>query len=235
MTEQMTGAQALVRALEHVGVDTCSGSRAARSCPPTTRSTTRPRSGTCWSGTSRAPGTPPRATPQATGQGRRLHRHLAGRARPTWSPPIADAHMDSVPHGRDHRPGGRAADRHRRLPGGRHLAASRCRSPSTTSWSPTRPTSRRRSREAFHIASTGPSRPGAGRHHQGRAAGARRRSSGRRSVDLPGYRPVTKAARQADPRGRQADRRRAERPVLYVGGGVHPGPSAGRSCSSSPS
>ena len=61
--------------------------------------------------------------------------------------------------------------------------------------------------EAFHIAGTGRPGPGARRHREGRAAGARPRSSGPTQIDLPGYRPVDAPARQADARGRAADRR----------------------------
>ncbi len=73
-----------------------SASRAARSCPPTTRCSTRPGSGTSSSATSRAPATPPRVT-----------RRPPARSASAWRPPgpgatnlvtpIADAYMDSVP------------------------------------------------------------------------------------------------------------------------------------------
>ena len=107
---------------------------------------------------------------------------------------------------RDHRPGaqrGRSARTPSRRP---TSAASRCRSPSTTTWSPTRrhPAGDRR-----------------GVPHRRRPAGPARcwstspRTCCRRRptfdlagrVDLPGYRPVHAAARQADPRGGPADRR----------------------------
>ena len=64
-----------------------------------------------------------------------------------------------------------------------------------------------------------PSRPGARRHRQGRAAGADHVRRGRETIDLPGYRPVTRPhAKQV----REAARLivEAKRPVLYVGGGV---------------
>ena len=72
-----------------------------------------------------------------------------------------------------------------------------------------------------------PARPGAGRHHQGRAAGHDDVHAGPSSVDLPGYRPVTR------PHGKQVREAarlivEARRPVLYVGGGViRAGASAG--------
>ena len=132
--------------------------------------------------------------------------------------PIADAYMDSVPivaiTGQVARP-----RRSARTPSRRPTsAASRCRSPSTTSWS------RRRGDPADHRRGVPPgrhrpARPGAGRHPQGRAAGADRRSPGRRRWTCPA------TGRRCKPHGKQireaarliAD---ARRPVLYVGGGV---------------
>ena len=51
----------------------------------------------------------------------RVHRDLRARARPTSSPASPNAFLDSVPHGRDHRPGRDSAHGHRRLPGSGHL------------------------------------------------------------------------------------------------------------------
>ena len=83
--------------------------------------------------------------------------------------PIADAYMDSVPivaiTGQV--PSGRSAPTPSRRP---TSAASRCRSPSTTSWSPTRTRSRADRRGLPHRLHR-PPRPGPRRHHQGRAAG----------------------------------------------------------------
>ena len=62
------------------------------------------------------------------------------------------------PHGRHHRPGQPARDRHRRLPGVRHRRDHPRRSPSTTSWSWTPTTSPAWCARLFHIATTG--RPG---------------------------------------------------------------------------
>ena len=73
--------------------------------------------------------------------------------------------------------------------------------------------------EAFHIAVHRPPGPGARRHRQGRAAGADHVRTGRASWSRPGYRPVTTPhAKQV----REAARliAEAQRPVLYVGGGV---------------
>ena len=64
-----------------------------------------------------------------------------------------------------------------------------------------------------------PTRPGAGGHPQGRAAGADdvHLAAGAAAARLPADDP---AARQADPRGRQAHHAPRRKPVLYVGGGV---------------
>ena len=121
--------------------------------------------------------------------------------------------------GRHHRPG-RRASRSAPTPSRRRTsAASRCRSPSTTSWSPTRRLIPRAIAEAFHIAATGPPGPGARRHLQGRAAGQHRPSTGRRRSTCPA------TARSTRPHGKQVREAarlivEARRPVLYVGGGV---------------
>ena len=61
-----------------------SASPAGRSSRPTTRSST-PRCGTCWSATSRAPGTPRRGTPRPPARSASAW-PPPDRARPTWSP-----------------------------------------------------------------------------------------------------------------------------------------------------
>ena len=132
--------------------------------------------------------------------------------------PIADAYMDSVPMVADHRPGRRRA-RSAPTPSRRPTsAASRCRSPSTTSWSPTRPTSRAPIAEAFHIASTG--RPGPVLVDVAKSAlQATTTYAWPSELHLPGYRPVTRPhAKQI----KEAVRLilDAKRPVLYVGGGT---------------
>ncbi len=61
-TEQMTGAQALVRALENVGVDTVFGIPGGAILPAYDPLFDSRSCATSSSGTSRAPTTPPRAT-----------------------------------------------------------------------------------------------------------------------------------------------------------------------------
>ena len=70
--------------------------------------------------------------------------------------PLADAHMDSVPPGRDHGSGRRVDDRHGRLPGGRHPRHHDADHQAQLPGDPPRPTSPARSRRR----STSP-RPGA--------------------------------------------------------------------------
>ena len=204
MSEQITGAQSLIRSLEaaghrahlrHPGRRDPPGVRPADGLhdpahPGPPRAGRRPR----------RPGVRRRHRP-----GGRLHGHLGpGRDQPGHA-------ARRRPHGlgadRGRSPARSAPRRSAPTPSRRPTsAASRCRSPSTTSWSPTRPTSRAPIAEAFHIASTG--RPGpvlvdvaksALQAHDDvrladRAAPAR----------LP---PGDPAARQADPRGRPADPR----------------------------
>ncbi len=181
-----------------------SASRAARSCRRTTRSSTRPACGTSWSATSRAPGTPRPGYAQATG---RVGVCIAtsGPGATNLVTPIADAYMDSVPIVAITGQVGRPLDRHRRLPGGRHLrhhaADHQAQLPGHS-----RPTTSRGSiAEAFHIASTG--RPGPVLVDIPKdVLQAQTTFSWPPTLDLPGYRPVTPAARQADPRGGPADR-----------------------------
>ena len=136
-SSRMTGAQSLVTALEEAGVEHVFGIPAAPSCRRTTRSSTRPGSGTSWSATSRAPGTRPQGYAMATGRVG-VCMATSGPGATNLVTPIADALHGLGPDRRDHRPGrqrGRSAPTPSRRP---TSAASRCRSPSTTSWSPTR-------------------------------------------------------------------------------------------------
>ena len=130
--------------------------------------------------------------------------HAADRVRPrparsacAWPPagpgatnlvtPIADANMDSVPMVAITGQVAPGADRHRRLPGGRHLRHHPARSPSTTSWSMSPGRIAAHDRRGVPRRDHGPARPGADRR-------ARRTSSRRAprcwppAMDLPGYR-----------------------------------------------
>ena len=213
MSEQVTGAQSLIRSLESAGVDTVSAFPAARSCRRTTRCSTPRRSATSSYATSRARDTPPRATPGDRPGGRLHGDHGPGATNlvtpsptPTWTPC------------RSWRSPARSrAPRSAQTPSRRRTsAASRCRSPSTATSSPTRRTSPDHRRGVPHRGDR-PAGPRAGRHRQGRAAGETTFIPG--AISLPGYRPVTRPhAKQV----REAARLivAAERPVLYVGGGV---------------
>ena len=121
--------------------------------------------------------------------------------------------------GRDHRPG-RPRRSSAPTPSRRPTSpASRCRSPSTTS-SCSRPrTSRRRSpRRSTSPRPAAPARCSSTcRRTCCRSATTFTLAAAHRPARLP---PGHPAARQADPRGRAADRRRRAGPVLYVGGGV---------------
>ena len=182
-----------------------SASRAARSCPPTTRCSTR-RSATSWSATSRAPGTPPPGTPRPPARSASAWRP-PGPGATNLVTPLADAHMDSVPivaitgQVPSHAIGTDAfqeADiRGITMPVTKHnfLVTDAAEIP-------------QRIAEAFHLASTG--RPGPvlvdipkdvlQATHRLRLAAAD--GPARLQADHP-------PARQAGPRGRGADRRRA--------------------------
>ena len=175
------------------------------------------RSGTSWSATSRAPATPPQGYAAATGRvgvcmatsrpGRDQPGH-ADRRRATWT------RSRSSPS-----PARSAPPRSAPTPSRRPTsAASRCRSPSTTSWSPTPTEIPRTIAEAFYIASTG--RPGPVLVDVAKSAlQAMTTFAWPTELNLPGYRPVTRPhAKQI----REAARLILEsrRPVLYVGGGV---------------
>ena len=168
---------------------TSSASPAARSCRPTTRCST-PQIRHILVRHEQGAGHAAAGLRRGHRPGRRLHGHLRpGRDQP--------GHADRRrPHGlgadrRDHRPG-RRARRSAPTPSRRPTsAASRCRSPSTTSWSPTPPRSRAPIAEAFHIASTG--RPGPVLVDIAKdALQAQTTFAWPTELDLPGYRPVTR-------------------------------------------
>ena len=138
--------------------------------------------------------------------GRRLHGHLRARAPPTWSPRSSDAFLDSVPMVAITGQVAVRRDRHRRLPGGRHLRDHAADHQAQL------PGAARRPDPADHRRGVPPghhrtSRPGAGGHPEGRAAG---RDLVQLAADAgPARLPAgAQAARQADSGGGQADRRR---------------------------
>ena len=91
--------------------------RRARSCPPTTRCSTRASATSC-AATSRAPGTPRRATRKRAASPACVSRR-PGRARRTWSPRSPTRRWTRSPWSRS--PGrSRRRGRQRRVPGGRH-------------------------------------------------------------------------------------------------------------------
>ena len=98
-------------------------------------------------------------------------------------------------------------------------AASRCRSPSTTTWSPTRRGHPAGDRRGVPHRRHRPPRAGARRHLQGRAAGADDLHLARRASTCPatGRRPGRTPSRSARPPASCSSR---ASPVLYVGGGV---------------
>ena len=202
MTDQLTGAQAWSRRWRTSAPTPSSASPAGRSCRRTTRCSTRrhpPHPGPARAG-GRARR---RGLRDGHRPGRRLHGHQRARGPPTWSPPIADAYMDSVPDGGHHRPG-----------------AQRARSAPTPSRRPTSPASRMpitkhnylvtdparhpaRDRRGVPHRQHRPARAGARRHLQGRAPGADRLPTGRRPSTCPatGRSPSRTPSRSARPPG----------------------------------
>ena len=203
-TETVTGAQSLIRSLEsRRAPTTSSASRAARSSRRTTRSSTPSRSATSWSATSRAPATPPRATPRRPARSASAWRR-SGPGATNLVTPIADAYMDSVPIVAITGQVASARDRHRRLPGGRHPrhhdADHQAQLPGHR---PRRDPAHGR-RGVLHRLHRPPG-PGPRRRRQGRAAGADDVQLADRAqpARLPARDP---SARQAGPRGGAADR-----------------------------
>ena len=231
MTEQVTGAQALVRALEELDAQVVFGIPGGCILPaydPLFDSTkvrhilVRHEQGAGHAATGYA---------QATGR--------VGYCMATSGPgatnlvtPIADAYMDTRAARRDHRPGALGGDRDRRLPGSRHLrhhdADHEAQLPG--------PARRRHPADARRGAPhrlDRPARAGAGRHRQGRAdvhddvqlaarpAAARLPSGGT-------------TARQAGAGGRAAVQREAA-PGALCRRRRDQGRAPPRSCASSPS
>ena len=154
---RVTGAQALVFALERVGVDVVFGIPGGAVLPVYDPLLDSKKIRHILVRHEQGAGHAADGYAQATGRAG-VCMATAGPGATNLVTPLADAYMDSVPVVADHRAGGRRPDRHGRLPGGRHLRRSRCRSPSTTSWSQDGDEIPRTIAEAFHMASTG--RPG---------------------------------------------------------------------------
>ena len=230
-TEQMTGAQALVRALENVGVDTVFGIPGGAILPAYDPLFDSKKLRHILVRHEQGAGHAAQGYAQATGKVG-VCMATSGPGATNLVTAIADAYMDSVPIVAITGQVASALDRDRRLPGGRHLrhhdADHEAQLPGHRRRRH-RPDHRRGVPHRLHR----PARPGPRRHRQGRPAGARR-FVWPRPMQLPGYRPVTRPhAKQI----REAARliAEAERPVLYVGGGVHQGAGVAPSCGRSPS
>ena len=217
MTESMTGAQSLVRSLEHAGVDVVFGIPGGAILPaydPLMDSTqvrhilVRHEQGAGHAAEGYA---------QATGRVG-VCMATSGPGATNLVTPIADAYMDSVPIVAITGQVPSALDRDRRLPGGghprHHDADHQAQLP--------RHRPRRRSRAPSRRRSTSPAPADPARCSSTSPrtrCRRRRRSSWPGQIDLPGYRPVTRPhAKQV----REAARMivEAKRPVLYVGGGI---------------
>ena len=227
----ITGAQSLVRSLEHVGVDIVFGIPGGAILPAydplfdsqqVRHILVRHEQGAGHAAEGYAAATGRVGVCMAT----------SGPGATNLVTPIADAYMDSVPIVAITGQVPERRDRHRRLPGGRHP----------------------RHHDADHQAQLPGHRPADDPAHDRRGVPHRRRpaararcsstsprtrcrrrprSRGRTRIDLPGYRPVTRPhAKQV----REAARLivEAKRPVLYVGGGVIRS-GASPSCCGSPS
>src|ERR1044072_7495582 len=216
MTEQMTGAQDLVRALEHVGVDTVFGIPGGAILPaydPLLDSTkvrhvlVRHEQGAGHAATGYAQATGKVGVCMAT----------SGPGATNLVTPIADAHMDSVPIVAIT---GQVASKAIGTDAFQEADICGITMPITKhNFLVTKAEDIPRTiAEAFHIAATGPPGPVLVDIAKD-ALQAKTTFSWPPQTDLPGYRPVTKPhAKQI----REAARliTQAERPVLYVGGAV---------------
>ena len=196
----------------------CSGIRAGPSSPPTTRCSTT-RSATCSCATSRARPTWPTAT-----RGRRGRVGVAiatsGPGATNMVTGIATAMLDSSPIVCITGQVGRRADRLRRVPGNRHHRHHAAHHQAQLPGDARRGHRRRRCARRSTSRRSGRPGPGAGRHHEGRAAGqVRVRCGRRRAASWPAIGPTTAAARRASPR-RVELIPRPKRPVILAGQGV---------------
>ena len=188
-------------------------------------------SATSWCATSRAPATRPRATPRHPARSASRSRPPAP-ARPTSSPrsPTRTWTRCRSSH---HRPGVLDLDGHGRLPGGRHRRHHDADHEALVPRDATRRTCPATIAAAYQIADDRPPRPGARRHHEGRPAEVRRRSSGRRRSTCPATARSRRRTASRSRRRRSCSPRRRS-PVLYVGGGVIRSQRVGRAARSSP-
>ena len=225
MTEQMTGAQALVRALEQVGVDTVFGIPGGAILPAYDPLYDSAKVRHVLVRHEQGAGHAAQGYAQATGKVG-VCMATSGPGATNLVTPIADAYMDSVPMVAIT---GQVASAAIGTDAFQEADISGITMPITKhNFLVTDPEDIPRTiAEAFHIASTG--RPGPVLVDIAKDAlqADDRPSAGRRRCELPGYRPVT---RPHSKQIREAAKliTEAKRPVLYVGGGVHQGaaPSA---------
>ncbi len=216
MTEQLTGAQSLVRALEHAEVDTIFGIPGGAILPAYDPLFDSEKIRHILVRHEQGAGHAAQGYAMVTGKVG-VCMATSGPGATNLVTAIADAHMDSVPivaitgqvpSGSIGSDAFQEADiRGITMPITKHsfLVTDRRRDP---------PGHRRGVPHRQH----GPTRTGAGRHRQGRAAG-QTTFTWPTELALPGYRPTTR------PHGKQVREAArliaaAERPVLYVGGGV---------------
>ena len=206
----MTGAQSLVRSLEELGCEVVFGIPGGAILPaydPLCDSTkvrhvlVRHEQGAGHAATGYAQATGKVGVCMAT----------SGPGATNLVTPIADAHMDSVPMVAITGQVAPAADRHRRLPGGRHLRHHHADHQAQLPGAPTPRTSRGSIAEAFHLASHRPTRARCWSTSPRTCCRRRPPSPGRRRCDLPGYRPTTQ------PHGKQI--REAARLIAAAPGG----------------
>ena len=205
MAEQVTGAQSLVSSLEAAGADVVFGIPGGAILPaydPLFDSELRHILVRHEQGAGHAA----EGYARATGRVGVCMAHLRSRRHQPGHPDRRRLHGLGADRG-DHRPGRQRRASARTPSRRRTSAASRCRSPSTTSWCSTRTTSHGRSPRPFHIASTGRPGPVLVDIPKDMPAGADVVRPGRRSMDLPGYKPTDQAAQQAGQRGRPPDHR----------------------------
>ena len=176
MSEQMTGAQSVVRSLEAAGVDTVFGIPGGAILPLYDPLMDSSRIRHILVRHEQGAGHAAEGYAQATGRVG-VCMATSGPGATNLVTPIADAFLDSVPDRRHDRPGAERRDRHRRLPGGghprHHDADHQAQLPRHRPFAD--PAG---DRGGVPHRVHGAAGPGAGRHRQGRAAGERRRSSG---------------------------------------------------------